>query len=313
MIDNKIIALAPMLKLTDRHFRYFIRQITKEPLLYTEMIAANAIASRKGLHLLEYNQIEKPLALQLGGNDILMMAESAKIAEDYGFDEVNINAGCPSDRVAGAGLFGAALIKEPYHLAKIFEAMQKRTKLKVSIKTRIGIKPNDDYDDLAKFITMLSNAGCRNFIIHARSAVLSKLSPKQNRKIVPLRAEVVYQLKQEFPNLEIVFNGGIKTKEDVLKHLEHTDGVMIGEAVYKNPLLLCDIYNISYNYEAIIANMIPYIESCEAKGIKAKHILRHLFGLFYATPNASNWKKGLMAISKLDKFNQNRLIELIKL
>lgn len=308
---DRTVSLAPMLRLTDRHFRFFLRQISPKPLLYTEMIPANALILGKEKQFLKYHESERPLALQLGGNDINIMAEAAKIGEDYGYNEININAGCPSDRVAGAGLFGASLIKEPVLLAKIFSAMQKKVKVPVTIKTRIGIKPNDNYQDLENFIKILSSEGCKTFIIHARSAVLKNLSPKKNRKLVPLRPEIVYQIKQAFPKLEIIFNGGIINNNDVINHLKYVDGVMIGEALYKNPLLLADIYSIPKNRQQIIFNMAHYIEYCEQEGIKTKYILRHLGGLFYETPHASKWKKALIEISKLDKFDKNRLIESI--
>ncbi|MGD9638848.1 MAG: tRNA dihydrouridine(20/20a) synthase DusA [Alphaproteobacteria bacterium] len=309
-LAQKIISIAPMLKLTDRHFRYILRQISQEAVLYTEMVPANAIACGKGLHLFDYNKEEKPLVLQLGGNNPEIMAQAAAIAEEYGYNEININAGCPSDRVAGAGLFGAALIKEPQLLANIFKKMQQSCSIPVTIKTRIGIRPNDSYDDLKQFIEILSEAGCHTFIIHARSAVLHKLSPKQNRKVVPLRPEIVYRLKQEKPNLKIIINGGVKTKEEVFNHLQFVDGVMIGEGIYKNPMLLADIYGVSKTRYEIVENTVSYMEQMAALGIRPKYVLRHLMGLFYATPYAKDWKKHLTLFSKLDNVDKNKLLDI---
>jgi len=288
-----------MLDKTDRHYRYFARLLTRHALLYTEMITTGAILKGDTHYHLKYSPQEHPLALQLGGSDPDEMTQCASIASDYGYDEVNINVGCPSDRVQ-SGLFGACLMAEPDRIAECVSAMTARVDIPVTVKTRIGIDDNDSYEALTHFIRTVAEAGCHTFIIHARKAWLSGLSPKENREIPPLRYDVVYQIKKDFPQLEIIINGGIRTLADAAGHLRQVDGVMMGREAYSNPWLLKDVDQqfygspeVAVDRGTVLSNLLPYLESEIAAGTKIKHITRHILGLFQGMPGARKWRRQL--------------------
>ncbi len=290
------ISIAPMMGWTDRHARYFLRQISKQVLLYTEMVTTGALIRGDRDYHLAYNPVEHPLALQLGGNEPRVLAECALIAEDYGYDEVNLNIGCPSDRVQ-AGRFGACLMLEPDLVAECIHVMQHTVSIPVSIKCRIGVDEQEDYESLAKFIEKLSRAGCRQFIIHARNAWLKGLSPKQNRDIPPLKYHYVYQIKQDFPDLFIGLNGGVKTLDAAAAHLLHIDSVMIGREAYHNPYILADVDSRFYGDTAaaptrhqILEKMLPYVRQQLAEQLPLNTISRHMLGLFSGCRGARAWR-----------------------
>ena len=248
-----------MMDRTDRHFRYFIRQITKHTLLYTEMISTAAIQNGNKSKLLDFSSEEKPLSLQLGGNDPYILADCAVIAEDWGYDEVNLNVGCPSNRVQD-GRFGACLMAEPELIAKSVEKMQKLVNIPITVKHRIGIDEHDHYDNLKYFVRIVSEAGCERFTVHARKAWLKGLSPKENRNIPPLRYEDVYRLKKDFPHLTIEINGGIISLEQVNEHLQFVDSVMLGRVAYDNPYLLATVDQTFYKSNTIPLTRYQIIE-----------------------------------------------------
>jgi len=298
-VEKYKLSIAPMLDWTDRHYRYFMRQITKHTLLYTEMITSNAILNGDKKKLLDFSDIEKPLVLQLGGDNPKHLAECSKIAENYGYTEINLNIGCPSPRVQN-GNFGACLMSTPDVVARCFEEMQNAVSIPVTVKNRIGIDGKESYEDLVNFIQTVSNAGCKKFIVHSRIAVLKGLGPKENRSIPPLKYDFVYRLKSEFPHLIIEINGGIKTLDSALEHLKYTDGVMIGRQAYEEPymfsladsLIFGDNKNIPTRKE-IIENMIPYIEKCEKDGMMGRYVLIHMLGLFANQKGSKAWKRFL--------------------
>lgn len=296
MIFNPL-SVAPMMDHTDRHFRYFIRKITKYTLLYTEMITTPAIIHGDRHKLLDFSIEEKPLSLQLGGDNPQDLAFCAKIAEDWGYDEINLNVGCPSDRVQN-GNFGACLMATPHKVAQGVEAMIKAVKIPVSVKHRIGIDDLDRYEDLVNFVKIISESGCERFTVHARKAWLKGLSPKENREIPPLRYEDVYKLKQDFPHLFIEINGGITKLEQIKEHLTHVDGVMIGRAAYDNPYLFATVDRDIYRQDVeplsrreIIEQMYPYIDQWVSKGVKLHSISRHLLQIFAGQPGTKAWKR----------------------
>jgi len=287
-----------MLDCTDRHERFFLRLISKNTLLYTEMIVDEAISRGDKKKLLEFNINEKPVALQLGGSSPKLLAEAAKIGEDFGYDEINLNLGCPSKKVE-KNKFGVCLMKEPNLVADCLIKMQASTNLPVTIKTRIGYDDVEDYENLYNFISILKSTGVKTFIIHARKAILGKFTPKQNLNIPPLKYDYVYKLKNDFPNDEIIINGGITKVDEIQSHLNKTDGVMIGRAAYHTPYLLADIEreifennNIPSRQE-VIENLIPYIKQEIKKGTRLNQIMRHTLGLFHGQSGASYWKKYL--------------------
>lgn len=295
---NRKISVAPMLDWTDRHCRYFLRLISRHTLLYTEMVTTGAIIFGKGDYL-GYNQEEHPVAVQLGGSNSNDMARCAEKAQAYGYDEVNINVGCPSDRVKN-GSFGACLMAQPDVVAECVSAMQKAVDIPVTVKCRIGIDDMDEYEDFSRFIDVVANAGCDTFIVHARKAWLKGLSPKENRDIPPLNYPRVYQLKQAYPDLTIEINGGITTLEQTDEHLQHVDGVMIGREVYANPYILADVDKRYYgdnatvlSREAIVAAMQTYIESQDMPYFKPWHAVRHMLGLFQGQPGGRVWRRYL--------------------
>ena len=295
---NRKVSVAPMMDCTDRHERYFLRLISKNTLLYTEMIVDEAISRGNKKKLLEFNFNEKPVSLQLGGSSPKLLAEASKIGEDFGYDEINLNLGCPSKKVE-KNKFGACLMKEPNLVGDCLSKMQSVTKLPVTIKTRIGYDDVEDYENLFNFISKLKTTGIKTFIIHARKAMLGKFTPKQNLNIPPLKYEYVYKLKKDFPNDEIILNGGITSVEQIKPHLEKTDGVMIGRAAYHTPYILAEIEKEIFNNknvpsrQDVIEQLIPYIKDEIKKGTRLNQIMRHTLGLFHGQTGASYWKRYL--------------------
>ncbi len=288
-----------MMDWTDRHDRYFLRLISRNALLYTEMVTADAILHGDRMRLLRFDTAEQPLALQLGGSEPAKLSQCTKIAEDWGYDEVNLNVGCPSDRVQ-SGRFGACLMAEPDLVADCISAMQHSTHLPVTVKTRIGIDDQDSYEHLHRFISSVAKAGCKVFIIHARKAWLRGLSPKENREIPPLHYETVYRVKRDFPELTIILNGGVTTLDAIDLHLSHVDGVMLGRAAYQNPYLLSDVDQRYYGAQSaapsrleIVEQLLPYVARELSSGTALKHITRHILGLFQGQPGARAWRRYL--------------------
>lgn len=291
------LSVAPMMDRTDRHFRYFMRQITQRTLLYTEMVTSAAILHGDREHLLGFSPEEKPLALQVGGDNSQDLAECARIAEDMGYDEINLNVGCPSSRVQD-GNFGACLMAKPQQVADCLATMQKATHLPVTVKHRIGIDDCDRYEDMAEFVRIVSGAGIQRFTVHARKAWLQGLSPKENRNIPPLRYADVHRLKQEFPQLFIEINGGFTTLEQAQQQLTQVDAVMIGRAAYDNPYLFADAdrqvfgeETIAPSRQAVAEAMLPYIEYWVGRGLKLNKIARHMLQLFNGQPGSRTWKR----------------------
>lgn len=297
--SNHRFSIAPMLDWTDRHCRHFHRQLTRQTLLYTEMVTTGAIIHGKGDYL-AYGDEEHPLALQLGGSDPAALAHCARLAEQRGYDEINLNVGCPSDRVQ-KGRFGACLMAEAALVADCVKAMRDSVSIPVSVKTRIGIDDQDSYAFLCAFIDTVAERGqCDIFIIHARKAWLSGLSPKENREIPPLDYPRVYQLKRDFPALTIALNGGVKTLAEASIHLQHVDGVMMGREAYQNPALLLNADRELFERAppvadavAVVEAMYPYIERELARGAYLGHITRHMLGLFQGVPGARQWRRHL--------------------
>lgn len=297
MLDRTF-SVAPMLDWTDRHYRVFARQLSRHALLYTEMVTTGAIIHGKGDYL-AFSEAEHPVALQLGGSNPADLAHCAKLAEERGYDEVNINVGCPSDRVQN-GRFGACLMAEPTLVADCVKAMKDAVSIPVTVKSRIGIDDMDSYPFLVDFVSTISEAGCDTFIVHARKAWLSGLSPKENREIPPLDYPRVYQLKKDFPNLHIGINGGIKTLDEMQGHLEHVDSVMVGREAYQNPYLLAEVDAALYGVDtamvsrpAVVEAMFPYIEAELAAGARLNHISRHMLGLFNGQTGGRRWRRYL--------------------
>ena len=292
------VSVAPMMDCTDRHERYFLRLISKNILLYTEMIVSEAIDRGDKKKLLSFNINEKPVALQLGGSSPKLLANAAKLGEEFGYDEINLNLGCPSKKVQ-KNRFGACLMKEPDLVAECLVEMQNKTNLPVTIKTRIGYDDIDDYENLHNFINKLKNTGVSTFIIHARKAVLGKFTPKQNLNIPPLKYDIVYNLKNDFKNDNIVINGGITSTDQIKEHLTKVDGVMIGRAVYHSPYFLAEIEKNIFNNnniptrQEVIESLIPYIKNETEKGTQLNQIMRHTLGLFHGQTGSSFWKRYL--------------------
>ncbi|MBY7784451.1 tRNA dihydrouridine(20/20a) synthase DusA [Vibrio fluvialis] len=291
------LSVAPMLDWTDRHCRYFHRLLSSQTLLYTEMVTTGAIIHGKG-DFLAYNEEEHPVALQLGGSNPADLARCAKLAQERGYDEINLNVGCPSDRVQN-GRFGACLMAEPDLVAQCVAAMKEVVDIPVTVKTRIGIDDKDSYEFLTNFVTLVSEkGGCEQFTIHARKAWLSGLSPKENREIPPLDYPRAYQLKQDFPHLTIAVNGGVKTLAEAKEHLQHLDGVMIGREAYQSPYLLAEVDQQIFGLDTpvkkrsqVVQEMYPYIEQQLAQGSYLGHITRHMLGLFQNMPGARQWRR----------------------
>ena len=317
---NRKVSVAPMMDCTDRHERFFLRLISKNTLLYTEMVVSEAISRGDKKKLLEFNINEKPVALQIGGSSPRLLAEASKIGEDFGYDEINLNLGCPSKKVE-KNKFGACLMKEPNLVADCLSKMQSATKLPVTIKTRIGYDNVEDYENFYNFISTLRNTGVKTFIIHSRKAILGKFTPKQNLNIPPLKYDYVYNLKKDFPNEEIIINGGITSTDEIKSHLTKTDGVMIGRAAYHTPYLLAEIEKEIFNNEDIpsrqevIENLIPYIREEIKKGTRLNQIMRHTLGLFHGQTGASYWKRYLsenMCVRDADVKKIDHIMDKIK-
>ena len=289
-----------MMDWTDRHCRFFLRLLAPSARLYTEMVTAAALTHGDAERLLQFDVVEHPVALQLGGSDPKMMADAAKLGAQAGYDEININVGCPSDRVQ-SGQFGACLMSSPDVVASCFKEMSSISDVPVTVKTRIGIDDQISYEFLREFIAILHTAGCDTFIVHARVAILQGLSPRENRSVPPLHYDRVYELKREFPDLTIVLNGGIVSTEQVLSHLETVDGVMIGRQAYHQPYFLTELEAVLFDHKdwqapsrhEVIELMIPYIERQMSAGTELKYITRHLLGLYAGQPGARAWRRHL--------------------
>jgi len=286
-----------MMDWTDRHCRYFYRLMSKRAQLYTEMITSKAILHGDKKRLLDYHEDEHPLVLQLGGSDPIEMAQCAKIAQDWGYDEVNINAGCPSDRVQ-SGSFGACLMNTPQIVAQCVDAMKQASDLPITLKSRIGVDDMESYEELVNFVTTVEQAGCDTFIIHARKAWLKGLSPKENRTVPPLNYDWVYQIKQDFPELTIGINGGINHLEDALNHLVRVDHTMLGRVVYHQPYLLCDVDTKIYKQntirmtrEQVLLDFIEYMKNQSDQGVPIRSMTRHILGLYHGQPNAKKFRR----------------------
>ena len=291
------LSVAPMMDRTDRHCRYFLRQISQRTLLYTEMVTSMAILNGDKQKLLGFDRSEHPLALQIGGDNPQDLAKCAQIAEEFGYDELNLNVGCPSSRVQ-SGNFGACLMLQPEHVAECIAAMIGATKLPVTIKHRIGVDEVDSYEALAKFVSIVAQTGCHRFSVHARKAWLQGLSPKENREIPPLRYDLVHQLKQDFPQLSIEINGGFTSLEQVQTQLQFVDAVMIGRAAYDNPYLLAladrEIYGESTpipDRHHIATAMLPYIDNWVTSGGRLNSVTRHMLQLFHGQPGSRIWRR----------------------
>ncbi len=296
---DRTFSIAPMMDCTDRFDRYFLRLITPHALLYSEMITTGAILHGDADRHLSFHDAEHPVAVQLGGSDPVALARAAKAAADYGYDEINLNVGCPSDRVR-SGRFGACLMQEPHLVADCVRAMQDAVSVPVTVKSRIGVDDQDDYDDLRRFVDTVASAGCETFIVHARKAWLEGLSPKQNREIPPLRYETVYRLKRERPDLEVVINGGIADLDQAADHLSHVDGVMVGRAAYNDPYMLAAVGRRLFDDPAaapsrheLVDLYIPFVEGELARGVPLARMTRHIVGLFNGLRGARAWRRYL--------------------
>ena len=293
------LSVAPMMDRTDRHFRAFMRRITGETLLYTEMVTTGAVLHGDRERILGFSVEERPLALQLGGDDPAALAECAALGEALGFDEVNLNVGCPSDRVQ-KGRFGVCLMKEPRRVAAATAAMLAAVRIPVTVKHRIGVDHLDRFEDLARFVAIVAETGVERFTVHARKAWLRGLSPKENRTVPPLRYHEVYRLKERFPRLTIEINGGIRSLDAAAEHLNHVDGVMIGRAAYEDPFLFATADQAFYGRSGlppsrheVIEGMIPYTERWLSQGVYLSRISRHLLTLFNGRPGARGWRRTL--------------------
>ena len=317
---KKTISVAPMMDCTDKHEIYFLSLISKNAHLYTEMIVANAILRGDRNKLLSFKKVLNPVTLQIGGSNPEELAEACKISENYGYREINLNLGCPSKKVQ-KNKFGACLMQEPDLVARCIEAMAKATKLPITIKTRIGYNEVEDFEFLKSFVQRTKDAGSQKFIIHARKALLKKLSPKENLNIPPLKYDFVYKLKEYFKNDEIIINGGVKTINEIKDHLKKVDGVMIGRAIYNSPYFLADIEreifgnkNVPTRSE-VMENLIPYIQEETSKGTQLNHIMRHTIGLFHGQNGSKVWKQYLsknMCIRDADLQKVNHIMDQVK-
>ena len=317
---NKSVSVAPMMDCTDRHDRYFLRLISKNVLLYTEMIVANAIIKGDRDLLLKFNLREKPLALQIGGSVPKELAQAVRIAENYGYDEINLNLGCPSKKVQ-KNKFGACLMGEPNLVGDCINEMKNACNLPITIKTRIGYDDVEDYESLKKFLYIIKKAGSKTFVIHARKALLNKLTPKQNLNIPPLNYKFVYDIKKDFKDNIVILNGGVDSIEKIKIHLEKVDGVMIGRAAYHSPYFLAEIEkevfknNKLFTRAEVMEEMLPYIQNEIKKGTRLNQIMRHTIGLFHGQRGSSYWKRYLsenMCIREADLQKVNHIMDHIK-
>jgi tRNA-dihydrouridine synthase A len=313
------ISVAPMMDWTDRHCRVFHRHISKHTWLYTEMVTTGALVYGDVERHLRFNEEEHPVALQLGGSDPADLATSAKLGEKWGYDEINLNCGCPSERVQ-KGAFGACLMAEPELVRDCVKAMRDAVSIDVTVKHRIGIDRSESYDFVRDFVGTVAEGGCSTFIVHARNAILKGLSPKENREIPPLKYEFAYRLKRDFPQFEILINGGIKTEAEIDEHLRHVDGVMLGREAYHNPYLMAGFDQRYYGDNApiksrldVLEAMIPYIAAQLAKeggrGLKLNSITRHMLGLMQGLPGAKSFRQTLSDSKRLASGNPEILRE----
>lgn len=290
--------IAPMMDWSDRHCRYLWRLISKHSFLYTEMVTTGALIYGDTERFLRFNEQEHPVALQLGGSDPQQLAQCTQLAHEWGYDEVNLNCGCPSDRVQ-SGRFGACLMAEPELVAECFTAMQEAAPISVSIKHRIGVDDQDEKKDLDHFVKTVADAGCKIFIVHARKAWLKGLSPKENRDVPPLNYERVYRLKQDFPDLEIIINGGVTTTEQSQQHLQCVDGVMMGREAYNNPFILADVDDVIYQNKtedvitrsAVATQYVKYCGNQLKSGIKLSSLSRHILGLYHSQRGGKQFRR----------------------
>ncbi len=297
---HRRVSVAPMMEWTDRHCRYFLRLLSPDVLLYTEMVTAAALIHGDADRLLEFRAEEHPVALQLGGSDPALLAGAAKLGEQADYNEINLNIGCPSPRVQ-SGSFGACLMADPQLVADCVAAMAEAVDIPITVKTRIGIDDHDSYEFLRDFVATVADAGCEVFIIHARKALLSGMSPKENRQAPPLVYERAYRIKQEFPNLAIVVNGGIDSTDQVGAHLEKLDGVMIGRHAYHHPFWLCQAQRQIYpetkytapNREQVLRQMNRYLQECAAQGVRPHAVTRHMMGLYAGEAGGKRWRRFL--------------------
>jgi len=318
---NRKVSVAPMMDCTDKHERYFLRLISKNVLLYTEMIVSEAIDRGDRQRLLSFNLEEKPVALQLGGSSPKLLSQATKIGEEFGYDEINLNLGCPSKKVQ-KNRFGACLIKEPNLVADCLSEMQAKTSLPVTVKTRIGYDQVEDYEHLYNFINTLKATGVKTFIIHARKAMLGKFTPKQNLNIPPLKYEMVYKLKEDFKDLEIIINGGITSPLQAKDHLNKVDGVMIGRSIYHSPYMLADIEKEIFNNEdvpsrqEVVELLVKYLKEEVKKGTRVNQIMRHTLGLFHGQTGSNFWKRYLsenMCVRDADVKKVDHIMDKVKL
>ncbi len=291
------LSVAPMMDWTDRHCRYFHRQLNKQTLLYTEMVTSGAVIHGDRDHLLAFDPAEHPVALQLGGSEPEDLARAGKIGATYGYDEINLNVGCPSERVQ-KGSFGACLMKEPELVRDCLQALSDAVAVPVTVKTRIGVDEFDSVAFLEDFVAKVAESGVTTFIIHARKAWLKGLSPKQNREIPPLAYERVHFLRQRFPQLRFILNGGLTEVEQSVRELEQVDGIMLGRAAYQDPWILVDLgrrlgQSVAMSRSAVIERMADYAAAHMAKGGRLQHVARHMLGLFHAQPGAKRWRQTL--------------------
>ncbi len=298
-IDAGRLSVAPMMDVTDRHCRYFLRQISRHTLLYTEMVTTGALLHGNVDRHLRFHPAEHPIALQLGGSEPAELASCARLGERYGYDEININVGCPSERVQ-KGAFGACLMAEPDLVADCVDAMQQAVGIPVTVKHRIGIDRVEDYDFVRRFVDKIAARGCRSFIVHARNAILKGLTPKQNREITPLRYDFVYRLKREYPQLHISINGGIGNWPQIDAHLREVDGVMIGRAAENDPWLFAEADARVFGATTpaptrrdVLVAMANYADETMKDGTPLRHIVRHLHGLYRGCPVARRWRRTL--------------------
>jgi tRNA-dihydrouridine synthase A len=299
LLLDRLISVAPMLDWTDRHERFFLRLLSRRVLLYTEMVTTGALIHGDRDRFLAFDAREHPVALQLGGSDPADLAACARMGEDRGYDEINLNLGCPSDRVQ-SGRFGACLMAEPALVARCVAAMREAVGVPVTVKTRIGIDHLDSFEFLSGFVRVVSENGCSTFIVHARKAWLRGLSPKANRNVPPLEYERVYRLKEALPDLEIVLNGGIRTEAQIREHLPHVDGVMIGRAAYEDPYFLATIDQAFYgetravpSRHEVLDGIVEYVSAQLADGVRLNQMTRHIMGLFRGVPGARAWRRHL--------------------
>ncbi len=296
-----LVSVAPMMEVTDRHCRYFLRQLAPHARLYTEMLTAQAIVRGDRARLLAFDESEHPVAVQLAGHDPALLAAAAGIAAGFGYDEVNLNLGCPSERVQD-GRFGACLMTDAGLVARCVRAMRDAVPIPVTVKTRIGVDQHDSYAFLADFVGTVAEAGCDTFIVHARKAVLQGLSPRENRAIPPLQHATVYRLKADFPELTVIINGGIRTIDDIVGHLARVDGVMLGRKVAEDPFFLAEVEArflvragtpVVRDRAAVVRHMYDYLARQRTAGVRVHHVTRHMLGLYRGLPGARSWRRFL--------------------